>query len=169
MKLEFRKLANRQAFIESEIEFASLPRVMAAISGHRGKVQVQLAFDLNHKYQVEILGHVSADVSLECQRCLQPMTVPVKSDVALIVTTEERVREVERRFDPFVTDTDWLDLNELVQEELLLAIPFVSYHSQDMCQIDQPYKVNEDIACKVPKERDNPFQVLASLKAGNKE
>ncbi len=169
-KAEFRKLAQKDAHFKKCLQVASLPRIADVVQGGVGEVEVDVSFGYNHKYQVEISGSLKANITLVCQRCMNPMDVSIGTDIKIIVITEDRVGEVERTSDPFIASEDWIDLNALVQEELLLALPFVSYHNSDECHRKKsenmnPSSVNEELG-DTPK---NPFHVLSSLKESNKE
>lgn len=103
-----------------------------------------------------------AEVWRECQRCLQPVAVPLafghwlrfvrgEAEAArLDADSEDDVLELPRQ----------LDLRELVEDELLMALPIVPRH--EACPASLPMSVGEDEVQPEPEE--NPFAVLAQLK-----
>lgn len=111
----------------------------------------------------EIWLHVTSQacVSLRCQRCLQPLAMPLDVDrwirfvrdpaqaEALDAELEDDVLELPRQ----------LDLLELVEDELLLELPLVPRH--DACPQPLPQVSEPDL--DVP-ERPNPFAALEQLK-----
>ncbi|GLS05476.1 hypothetical protein GCM10007860_26300 [Chitiniphilus shinanonensis] len=105
---------------------------------------------------------VSGELHLVCQRCLQPMTWPVAvkteltqfSDEATLDEAEEQDEDLEGMLvDPA------LDIDALVEEEVLLAVPFAPRH--DACE------GTSGTADKADKP--NPFAVLATLKTRKAE
>lgn len=107
----------------------------------------------------------SATVSRECQRCLAPVAVPVSVDQWLrFVSDETQAAELDADSDDDVLALPrWLDLQELVEDELLLALPLVPSH--DECP--QPLPMS---SAPLPDEggaaaeQANPFAALAALK-----
>ena len=106
--------------------------------------------------------HVSAatHVSLECQRCLKPVDVPLQIERNfLFVHGEDAAAQLDTDSDDDVLAiTRALDLHELIEDELLLAMPIVPRH--EVCP--EPLVVADD---EEPlDEKPNPFAALASLK-----
>jgi uncharacterized protein len=59
----------------------------------------------------------------------------------------------------------WLDARELVEDEMLLALPLVPRH--DRCP--QPLPMSAEVSAdEAVSDRPNPFAVLQSLKPGRK-
>lgn len=108
--------------------------------------------------------HVKAGtaVSLECQRCLQPMAVALAVERSfLFVHGEAAAAQLDADSeDDVLALTRALDLRELVEDEVLLALPIVPRH--DVCP--------HPLVAGVPEARvdnaPNPFAVLAALKPG---
>lgn len=75
-----------------------------------------------------------AAVSLRCQRCLEPMQVPLAVDRRyLFVRDEAEAARVDDEIDDDVlVITRELDLHELLEDEMLLEMPLVPRH--DVCQ-----------------------------------
>ncbi len=105
-------------------------------------------------------------VWLTCQRCLQPFEVPL--------ALERRLRFVRGEAEAEALDADSeddvlalsrsLDLRELIEDELLLALPIVPRH--EVCPQPLPMAVGEeDLEEDVP-ERPHPFAALQALKLG---
>lgn len=108
--------------------------------------------------------HVKAAtaVSLECQRCLQPMAVALEIDRSfLFVHGEDAAAQLDADSeDDVLALTRSLDLRELAEDELLLALPIVPRH--DVCPVPLPVRPNDPLA----EEKPNPFAALAALKRG---
>jgi len=104
------------------------------------------------------------EVTLECQRCLQPMRVPLHAERRVFFVEGEDAAEAldAESEDDVLALTPALDLTELIEDELLLALPLVPRHEQ--CPEPLPRAFVEDDAAADPA--DHPFAVLAALKRG---
>ena len=109
--------------------------------------------------------HVQAHthVSLECQRCLKPVDVPLQiTRKFLFVHGEDAAAQLDTDSDDDVLAiTRALDLHELVEDELLLAMPIVPRH--EVCPEPLPLTDDEELTVEKP----NPFAALAALKRSN--
>jgi uncharacterized protein len=105
--------------------------------------------------------HLVADaaVSVECQRCLQTMVVPLHVDRRLFfVEGEDAAAALDTDSeDDVLTLEPAIDLRALIEDELLLALPLVPRH--EVCPEPLPLR-GEDAA---PAE-EHPFAALAALK-----
>ena len=76
-----------------------------------------------------VTGRVTARVHTECDRCLKLVELPIDSHFKLEYVTVEDYRALqaveltEEDLDLSVFDGDAIDIDELVKEELLLAVP----------------------------------------------
>jgi uncharacterized protein len=103
---------------------------------------------------------VSARVPLQCQRCLQAVWVELNTERSfLFVQGEDAATQLDAEHEHDVLAlTRSLNLRELVEDELLLALPLVPLH--DQCTPPAPLQaVNPSF-----EERPNPFAALAALK-----
>lgn len=79
--------------------------------------------------EVFVNGHVDTRVQAECDRCLQPVELPVSADFALeyIPGSEYESTEVaeltEAEMSVAVFDGQAIDVDEIVKEQILLAVP----------------------------------------------
>jgi uncharacterized protein len=104
----------------------------------------------------------AARLTLQCQRCLEPMSVPLNIERSILfVPGEAAAEQLDAECeDDVLALTPALDLRELVEDELLLAQPLVPRH--EVCPNALPLKDEADLT----QERPNPFAVLAELKRG---
>jgi uncharacterized protein len=111
----------------------------------------------------ELWLHLQAStrLALQCQRCLQPVDTPLQVDRRIrFVRGEEEAATLDADVDDDVLAlTRSLDLRELVEDELLLALPLVPRHEQ--CPTPLPTPAGEPIE---DDARPNPFAVLAGLR-----
>ena len=79
--------------------------------------------------EVFVNGHVDARAQVDCDRCLKPVEAPVSADFALeyITGKEYESSEVaeltEAEMSVSVFDGQAIDVDEIVKEQILLAVP----------------------------------------------
>ncbi len=100
-------------------------------------------------------------VWLQCQRCLQPLHEPlaVARWFRFVATEEEAERLDETSEDDVLVLPRSLDLQDLLEDELILAMPLVPRHGT--CPQPLPTSVGEEA---LEDEPPNPFAALAALK-----
>jgi uncharacterized protein len=107
--------------------------------------------------------HVAAGTGLplECQRCLEPVEVKIEAERSfLFVHGEDTAAQLDADTeDDVLALTRALDLRELIEDELLLALPLVPRH--DACPKPLPVRHDELEAADPPP---HPFSALATLK-----
>lgn len=104
----------------------------------------------------------SAQVALTCQRCLQPVQETVEVDRWFrFVDTEAEAAALDVDSDDDVLALPrHLDARELIEDELLLALPLVPRHAN----CPQPLPGAGEQAEPEAEQRPNPFAALAALK-----
>jgi uncharacterized protein len=116
--------------------------------------------------QPSLLVTASTDVSLECQRCLQPMQMPLRAERRIFfVDGEDAAAALDAESDDDVLAlTPALDLPALIEDELLLALPLVPRH--DVCP--EPLLRGFVDGDSAAVSAEHPFAVLAALKQGSR-
>ena len=112
--------------------------------------------------QVWLHLHVGTRLALECQRCLKPVLVPIEVDRSfLFVAGEEAAAQLDAESDDDVLALSRAyDLRELIEDELLLALPIVPRHED----CPEPLQLPPDDVIAEPEP--SPFAALAALKRG---
>jgi uncharacterized protein len=129
--LEVEHLAETQADVEFAGALAELTGLRSHAGGISGSVRGSARFSREQGFAVvELAVHGSA--TLECQRCLQPMEVPVDTTtrIALIASESESAR-VPDELEPVLTTAGRISIGELVTQELLLTLPIVPLHASE--------------------------------------
>ncbi|HEX3845106.1 MAG TPA: YceD family protein [Steroidobacteraceae bacterium] len=128
--LDADRLARGEAAIDFDVPLAELPRLKSRIPGVGGSVQGCARFGRQSRFAVaELL--LAGTATLQCQRCMQAMELSVDSTthVALILT-EADAADVPEGLEPVLARDGRISVGELVEEELLLALPIVPLHEQ---------------------------------------
>jgi uncharacterized protein len=111
--------------------------------------------------------HLNAEgaVWLQCQRCLQPMREPLQVQRSFRFVRDEAQAEAEDldSEEDVLALPRSLDVQALVEDELILALPLVPRH--EVCPQPLPQPV-DDLDEQPGAEAANPFAKLAALKRG---
>ena len=160
-----RKFAQQGISLQGFVPVNALPRLADALQDSIGEIQADLAFGLSEEKKKIVTGHVGANLSLLCQRCLNPVTVLVESDISLgIVWDEEHAASLPESLDPWIVGEGAADLYDMIEEEMLLSLPAVAYH-EELCVDSKLYTSGKPVEVKIEKNR---FQVLEQLKSSPK-
>ena len=79
--------------------------------------------------EVFVNGHIDTRAQVECDRCLQPVELPVSADFALDYITgseyesSEGAELTEAEMSVSVFNGEAIDVDEIVKEQVLLAVP----------------------------------------------
>ena len=110
----------------------------------------------------ELWLHLRAQttVTLECQRCLQPMTEALALDrwFRFAADEDEAARLDEASEEDVLVASRAFDLQELLEDELILALPLVPRHA--VCPEPLPQLAADEGDAAAP----NPFAALAALR-----
>lgn len=157
-----RRLVNQGVTLTGEINPDFCIRLAEAVDEISQPIVVNLIFDTAEQGRKVVRGTASTTVILACQRCLEPMELPLAVDMALgIVWSEDQAKSLPRELDPWIVEDEVGDIAALVEEELLLAMPFVTYHSEDQCSATASHATGEDLG---EIREENPFGILEQLK-----
>lgn len=164
-----RRMASQGLGLAGKIDVSRCDRLSAAVQSIVGDLVADLQFDVADQGRKVVSGHVKGQVSVLCQRCLEPMIIELHADVNVaVVWSEEEAESLPKYLDPWLVNTDTANLCELLEDELLLVLPFVSFHplgDDAHCDALATKQMFTDTSGdKQPAKRDNPFDVLAALK-----
>jgi uncharacterized protein len=138
-----------------------LARLGQAIRGGDPSVEVDLRFLRDEEKRALVTGRITADLQLQCQRCLEPLRFPVELDLRLaVVETDAEARLLPDDVDPLLVEGGSLSLADLVEDELILALPQVPMHGLDVCPAAD-MAAGETASAE---ERESPFVALTELK-----
>jgi len=111
---------------------------------------------------------VQARVWRDCQRCLQPVALDLDLARALRFVADEATAEAldAESEDDVLALPRYLDLHDLVEDELLLALPLVPMHAQ--CPQALPTSTGFDTGDAPTEPAAHPFAALAGLRGRHK-
>ncbi len=161
-RYQAQKEVNQKGCFEGDISLSELRRVSELLHGGQpdSKVpDITLTFEfLRNEYETPMLvGHLESSLELECQRCLRSLKWPVALDFKLMIdASDDLVRDSS--IDTLYSDDGFIDIAEVIEDELILAIPLVAMHEDTAC--NENWQVSESETTV----KDSPFSVLQQLK-----
>jgi uncharacterized protein len=151
--------------IGGELPLEVFSRLSACLLRPEGDVSFELAFTRDQERRAILSGWLKTVFSLQCQRCLEEVCLPV--DIRLSVAFVQGLDEAEmlpEEFDPCLVEEDQVTFKDLIEDELLLAMPQVAMHQPGACNTPAAGGAEKTPGTSSGQERENPFTVLAELK-----
>ena len=149
----------RNASFSGEIPLSKMPRLASLVMQDDAIIRVNFEFGSNAYQHAAIKGHYTAELTVQCQRCLEPMVQTIDQDFELLIdASEEDIQSFE--VDTVYTSDGYVDVFEVIEDELILALPIISMHEDTSCN----KYLQSDAAQDQATVKNNPFEVLKSLK-----
>jgi len=172
-RIDPRTLARTAGVVAGTLSQVELPRLSESIEATVPALDVSWSArgeerqPLGGEPQVWLHLQAQTQVSLVCQRCLK--TLPQTLDVArsfLFVADEDKALKLDEELEDDVlmlpSASAGLDLQALLEDELILALPIVPRH--DVCPDPLPQLTDEDEPEADDLAAAHPFAALAALK-----
>jgi uncharacterized protein len=154
-----RRLAESGTTISGTLPLARLRRLGESLADTQGDVSVWLEFGLNGRGRPSVRGRLSVTVRLVCQRCLAPYELPLAAPVRLTVVRADREAGEMGDEEALVAEEGPIALSDLVEDELILALPQIPTHPWGTCHSADP----GGAAPEATGDRQRPFAALAAL------
>ncbi|WP_439107337.1 YceD family protein [Congregibacter sp.] len=169
-RVNIRKAVTRSARYSGSLGAEQLPQFAELLDPRAPLINVTVEFGEDEEGQQFAAVEMQGSVVLECQRCLQPVVCELTPDSRLgIVPDDEQAKQLSAGLEPLIA-VDEVDLWEVAEEELALALPVVAYHPQGECEppkSDRPSRSDNEELGSTDKASENPFSVLSSLLESN--
>ena len=128
--LDIDRLADGEDDVDFAVPLAELPRLRSQIASVEGLVRGRVHFTRESGFVVADLS-MSGAATMACQRCLEALTEPVNNTVRMaLITAEADAGRVPEHLEPVLAAGGRVTIGELVEEELLLALPIVPLHAE---------------------------------------
>jgi len=174
-QVDIRKLIAADAEISASEPLQKFVRLSAMLAkddgsqtgnpGEPDNVEVKLHLYIDEAGNRRIDGEVHADVAVLCQRCLRPMRLPIDSAFAVgVVWSDDESSRLPKYLEPYVVGEGLHDVRDLIEDELILCVPYASYHDDENCAGDYRPPVDDEPIEAAAAEKPNPFKVLEQLK-----
>lgn len=150
------------------LPISQLTRLIGRLHETTGQAEVELCFSQSVLGLKRVQGNITATVQAICQRCLEPFACKIVCPVNLaFVATEEEANDLPEEYEPvFCTDGEF-SLQQLIEDELILALPIVFRHDDDSCdsRVQRPVEQSGEEIVPAQSESTDRRRSLAGLGA----
>jgi len=161
------RLAERRSRLCGQWPLGHFSRLRDILVSDEGSVALDLEFSVGFKRRPWVKGSLQTEVMLVCQRCMQPFLYPLHLDMSLLVVeTEAECDCLPEDVDPIMAVDSRLNLSQVLEDEMLLALPQVALHEPDDCEVKmhQWAQAADPFVEPVNEHKKNPFEILADFK-----
>ena len=124
-------LVGTETAIDFKIPLAELPRVSHELISKEGEASGRVSFSKAQGQAVADLT-VHAEPEVVCQRCMMAMRWPVNvSSRIALVSDYDAADRVPEGFEVFLVEAASVSVRDLVDEEVMLALPHVARHAEE--------------------------------------
>jgi len=197
-QINLRKFVDRGVILEGVVDISRFKQFAQGLSSEAGQAAVKLRFFQGARGKKLIEGSVDVVVQQDCQRCLLPLQSRLEIELNLVLITDSeadpqavclpreplpgQVQNPETVvYEPLVLDNEEVDLVDIIEDDLVLALPMIPYHDLETCEAlgyvdtfgDDEHEALHEPRRSVAKhsdkhseegDRENPFAVLKALK-----
>lgn len=170
-----RKAVAQSTRFDGELCLANLKRLSPLLfrgeggdNSVTGSARYRLEFGRDGDGRSVVSGNVVAELPLCCQRCFDRYVLAVDVPVSLaLVGGLDEANRLPEQYDPLLMEDRLLRSSNLIEDELILAIPSIPRHPHGSCQPPEPSQApGASGSSDHLGDETNPFAVLGSLKAG---
>ncbi len=134
---------------------SQMPNLQRSQNREESIVNAQVAVQQREDGHKVIVGHAEVELTLDCQRCLQPLIKVIRADFELVLVKYERHLSSVNDSDDAIVCEDSLELAPLIEQELILSLPMIPKHED--CQAEYENTENGDV------DKQQPFADLKKL------
>ena len=146
--------------LRQPIPIKAFPRLAETLLDPGGTVDVDIRVSRAPTGVPLIEGRMAGTFRPACQRCLEPVDMPIEVELRLAVTGASGL--VPAGMERWESDEAGVILRDLLEDELILALPMVARHDDPAQCGDMARRADE--TAERPPGRENPFAVLRGLK-----
>ena len=161
--LDPRRAVDQEARFAGDLPLSGFPRLAPMLAARDGMATYRLAFGKDHRGQGIVRGHVSAELTVRCQRCNGMLSLTVESPLSLaLVEGLDEAATVPEEYDPLLLEGRLLHPADLIEDELILAVPAGPRHEAGSCEAPAA-DADHGHGDGATEERRNPCAELAAL------
>jgi len=139
------RLARERGRLDGTVDAATLPRVADTVLEGPAPIAWRIEGAQDALGRPALVVALDGDVALECQRCLQAQSWPVHTRTLLVLARDDAdLARLDADSDDEVVLADTpLDPAQLVEDELVLALPYAPRHAEGECAPPRDEASNE--------------------------
>ena len=156
-------VASQDGRFEVRLPVASLKRLATQVTAPDAAVSAALDAGAvtvaTGQRQRRLAGTARLEWSTRCQRCLEAMVVPVTAPIDVLVSDDDTLDDTGQTWDVWA-ETGGATLGDVVEEYVLLALPFAPAHDAGDCA---GAETAADTTADEPAPTRRPFADLNNL------
>ncbi|MEQ1629835.1 MAG: DUF177 domain-containing protein [Gallionella sp.] len=146
--------------ISGVVLVAELSRLADILSDTAGELSYTIHGALDKHSVPKLILSLDGGCHLTCQRCLQSMDYQIQVSTSVMLRDQATLdlldeAEVEEEYESILADAH-LDVWSLLEDEIILSLPFAPKHDVGVCKAAKEVKHQSDDS--------HPFAALAKLK-----
>ena len=160
-------MADSSRRLSGEMRAGRLKRLADLLGTTDTLLAIELAFGIGEQGVPTVSGIVRGELLLTCQRCLGGMRFPVDIRFTLALARGlEQAESLPAGLDPLIVDQGALSIVEMIEDEVLLALPVIPTHqgTDGGCAPGSADRIEDQGRARNNQASANPFAVLARLK-----
>ena len=158
--IDLRRSADQDIEYQTRMQASLLARLEEAVDELDEEISVRIRLHKDEQGRLRVTGEAAVQAKLTCQRCMQLSDHLLETEIDLVaVYSEEQAKALPKELDAWVVE-DSANLHELIEDELLLAMPIVAYHPEEECSAAGSFQSGEPVETV---EKRSPFAVLKDL------
>ena len=154
------RLSRKGESISGEYAVNELGRLAGLVYDTEGNVNFKLEFSFIENPKLPLItGQLKAHLNLVCQRCLDAFHHQIEREIKLVVINKDFDQETIPAEYEFVVSNHAADLKlkDLIEDEIILAIPISIMHDENECKASKLVKsVNRE-------NKTSPFAILKDI------
>jgi len=128
---DLESLADRGVTLSGELDIGQLSRLRGLLHSDSGSVRATLGFRQRGDGWLASEVEYRADVELVCQRCLEPFRQELEESVNVVIADSDSLpTTAPTGFEPFELEDGRLQPVQLIEDEVIVAIPLVPKHAR---------------------------------------
>lgn len=156
-KLDVQGLARASESVVGIVRLADFNRARELLADDEGSLGFTVRGGTDDRGRPTLAVRLEGSVTLTCQRCLLPYLFDLDSETEIMLAaTEEELSVWDEEEGESMLAAAPMDLQELLEDELLLALPYAPRHPEGVCAPE------EKPAGALDQTR--PFASLATLR-----
>ena len=168
-QLDLRGLAARGATVSGTVAPEELPRLEEAGAILVEPLLASFSLRRDENSRSVVAAEVTATLIMQCQRCLGEVPVTLTtSSVMACVWTDDEAAALPAFYEPLIVTHEAV-LRDIVEEEILLALPSFPTHETE-CKTSaqvaalEPLNASPEEVAEPSANTDKPFGILEQLK-----
>jgi uncharacterized protein len=158
------RAAQRRLSYDGVVQLEELSRLEQVVQDQSGEIAVNIHCKNDEQGLVVVSGTIRAHLTVICQRCNDELGLDLVQDFAYSpVGLGSESDDLPECYDVVELDEEGeINLRQLIEDELILALPIVPMHNEASCAYsEEPASFGE---IDTQENKPNPFEILKQLK-----